>query len=138
MLQAALKLSEPESDWKTIRSREDLIEDIDLVKLKLELVVEGLKLHESAREGIGTQYKERIVFLFDMFLNSEEGITYPGEFILPSSPGKKPKVDELGTLEDGLTVSYKNNDNSPFQLRSVCNSRARRIQSSAVAARSQL
>ena len=105
MSQAALKLNEPEPDWKTIRSREDLNEDIDLVKLKTELVVEGLKLHESAREGIGTQYKERIVFLFDIFLNSQEGVTYPAEFILPASPGKKPKVDELGTLEDGLTVS---------------------------------
>jgi len=117
MSQAALKLNEPESDWKTIRSRKDLNEDIDLVKLKTELVVEGLKLHESAQEGIGTQYKERIVFLFDIFLNSQEGVTYPAEFILPASPGKKPKVDELGTLEDGLTVSYKNNDNSSFQLR---------------------
>jgi hypothetical protein len=106
-----------ETQWNEIRTSEDLQEDIDLVKLKLELLVEGLRLHESAREGIGTLYKERVVALFDIYINYQKGITYPAELVLPSSPDKKPEVDALGTLEDGLTVAYRNNDYSPFQLR---------------------
>lgn len=103
--------------FKQIKTSNDLHEDLDLVRLKLELVVEGVRLHESAREGIGTLYKERVLTLFDTYVNYQEGAVYPAEFILPSSLESKPRVDDLGTLEDGLTVEYRNNDDSPFQLR---------------------
>lgn len=38
---------------------------ISSLELKCELVVDGIRLHPSAQEGVGTQYKEQVHSLFD-------------------------------------------------------------------------
>jgi hypothetical protein len=106
-----------ELSHKEIYSYEDLSSEIDFVRLKCELLVEGLRLEDSAREGIGVRYKEQVHFIYEWDFSYHRGIIYPQDFVLPTSPEGPPAFDASGIVKDGLVVMFRANEHSPFLIR---------------------
>lgn len=100
-----------------VLTRDDLKEPLDYAYLKVELLNEGLRIEDAAREGLGGRYKEQIHFLFDLDFDHHPGAFLPAEIILPESPAVGPSVNEFGVLRTGLNAMVRWNKRSPFLLR---------------------
>lgn len=99
------------------RSAEDLKTELDFIKLKCDLLVDGLRLDPSAREGIGTVYKEQVHFIYDWDFDHHHGEVFPADLVLPTGPDEPPAFDELGIVKNGLIVMFRANSGSPFLIR---------------------
>lgn len=72
------------------------------LEIKTDLLIEGMRVEESALEGVGTRCKENINWLFDYnFIQLSPGLQIPGDLILP----------------EGTTVQVCINPKSPYLIR---------------------
>ncbi|MBI2877268.1 MAG: hypothetical protein HYY20_10335 [Candidatus Tectomicrobia bacterium] len=74
---------------------------ISSLELKCELVVDGIRLHPSAQEGVGTQYKEQVHSLFDFDEDFHSDELFPAEL----------------SLSDGTMLLFKQVSSSKYLLR---------------------
>ncbi|MBF8250412.1 MAG: Biotin synthase [Deltaproteobacteria bacterium] len=83
------------------------------MEIKMDLMIEGVNIQESALEGVGTKYCEKIIFLFDYTRYGLKGGTLlPGEMMLPEGTCYMVMYDTrspyLVRKEDGALVLEKN------------------------------
>jgi len=77
------------------------MKDYKYLKLKSELLVEGVQANHDALKEVGRKYKEQNHGLFGWDFEDHFGIALPDDFILP----------------DGTVVQFRKNSNSQYQIK---------------------
>lgn len=72
----------------------------EIIDLKLDLLLEGIKIEESALDGLGDKYREEILWLFEWDGSEHENRLSPAELI----------------FENDMVVQVYENDKSPYSL----------------------
>jgi hypothetical protein len=76
------------------------MKDVQYLRLKAELLVEGIQATPEALKGMGKKYKEQNHGLFGWDFEDHAGMTLPDDFLLP----------------DGTVVQFRKNGRSPYQV----------------------
>ncbi len=76
------------------------MKNLQYLKLKAELLVEGIRATPEALKEIGKKYKEQNHGLFGWDFEDHAGMTLPDDFLLP----------------DGTVVQFRKNGRSPYQV----------------------
>jgi len=76
------------------------MEDLQYLKLKAELLVEGIQATPEALQEIGKKYKEQNHGLFGWDFEDHVGMVLPDDFLLP----------------DGTVVQFRKNGRSPYRV----------------------
>jgi hypothetical protein len=108
------------NDWnesKEINNPEDLKSVADYLRLWTEVGVEGTRLDDLGRAGLGTDYQEDLHHLFEYdgdFHNEDE--LSPYLVILPAAPDEPIEFDLQGNLLSGLIYQAHARSQSPFLI----------------------
>ncbi len=76
------------------------MKDLQYLKLKAELLVEGIQATPEALKGMGKKYKEQNHGLFGWDFEDHAGMVLPDDFLLP----------------DGTVVQFRKNGRSPYRV----------------------
>jgi hypothetical protein len=105
---------------KEINHPEDLVSEVDYLRLWTEVAVEGLRIADEARKGLGVDYLESInaVYAFDSDFQGENELSV--EWIgLPAAPCESVSFDKNGRIQTGVILEAYTRPRSPFLLRRV-------------------
>lgn len=100
-----------------INSPDDLTSEVDYLRLWTEVAVEGTKLDDSGRKGLGEEYLEDLHQLFEYdgeFHDEDERSPYL--VILPASADQPVRFDEQGDLLSGNIYQAHTRARSPFLI----------------------
>jgi len=108
------------NDWnvsKEINTPDDLVSEIDYLRLWTEVGVEGTRFDDLGRTGLGTEYQEDLHYLFeyDGEFHSEDELS-PHLVILPAAPDEPIEFDRQGLLLSGLIHKSHTRFQSPFLI----------------------
>ena len=103
---------------KEITSPADLKTEADYLRLWTEVSVEGIRVDDDARKGLGDEYLEDLHHLFendDQFHDEDE--LWPYFVVLPASAEEKAGFDPHGRIQSGLIYQSHARSHSPFLIR---------------------
>ncbi len=79
------------------------MKEIDSIKLKATLLVEGINYEQEAMQGVGSKYKEQNHGLFGWDFENHPDVSLPDDFCLP----------------DGTIVQFRFNSGSPYCVKKI-------------------
>jgi hypothetical protein len=102
---------------KEINSPNDLTSETDYLRLWTEVGVEGTRLDNLGRKGLGEEYLEDLhhLFEYDGEFHDEEALS-PYLAILPASPEEPITFDDHGNLLSGNIYQAHTRSRSPFLI----------------------
>ncbi|MDR1621570.1 MAG: hypothetical protein LBS00_04265 [Synergistaceae bacterium] len=105
---------------KEINHPEDLVSEVDYLRLWTEVAVEGLRIADEARKGLGVDYLESINAVYAFDSDFQGGNEISAEWIaMPAAPYESVSFDKKGRIQTGVILEAYTRPRSPFLLRRV-------------------
>lgn len=103
---------------KEIAKPDDLQTEADYLRLWTEVSVEGVRVEDDARKGLGHEYLEDLhpLFEYDGDFHDESEL-WPLWVAFPAAPDEKAEFDQHGHIQSGLVYQAHARSQSPFLIR---------------------